>query len=119
MPADTTTSRGSAAEDAALAWLEDQGLRLVARNFRCKMGEIDLIMNDGNTLVFIEVRLRNNPHHMTGAESVTHRKMQRLIRTARFYLQSQPIGTATEFRFDVISMGAGTDWIKDAFTLDN
>lgn len=118
MPAETSTSRGSAAEDAALGWLEERGLRLVERNFRCKMGEIDLIMVDGHTLVFIEVRLRNNSRHLTGAESVTRRKIQRLIRTARFYLQSHPQPPGVDFRFDVVSMGPHIEWITNAFTLD-
>lgn len=116
---DSPTSIGNAAEDAALAWLQEKGLTLVTRNFRCKMGEIDLVMLDANTLVFVEVRLRNNPRHMSGAESITRRKMIRLIRTATFYLQTHPQSSNIEYRFDVLSMGAETDWIKNAFTLDS
>lgn len=118
MQADNSTSKGSAAEDAALVWLQDRGLCLVDRNYRRKTGEIDLIMRERNVLVFVEVRLRSNPDHMSGAESITRRKMQRLIRTATFYLQNHPQAADTEFRFDVISMGTGIDWIKNAFTLD-
>lgn len=83
------------------------------------MGEIDLVMRHDNTLVFVEVRLRSNPRHMSGAESITRRKIQRLIRTATYYLQTHPQTGNTEYRFDVISMGAGVDWIKNAFTLDS
>lgn len=118
MPAETSVSRGHAAEDIALGWLKGKGLRFVTRNFRCKMGEIDLIMIDGQTLVFVEVRLRNNTHHLTGAESVTRGKIQRLIRTARLYLQTHPQAPNIDFRFDVVSMGADIDWIRNAFTLD-
>ena len=114
-----TSDVGHAAESVALAHLQSHGLQLVERNFRCKMGEIDLIMNDGRTLVFVEVRLRNNRQHLTGAESVTRSKMQRLIRTAQYYLVTHPSNDELEFRFDVISMGAGIDWIKEAFTLDD
>lgn len=116
--ADTTTATGSAAEDTALQWLIDKGLRVVERNFRCKMGEIDLIMLDGETLVFVEVRLRNNARHMSGAESITRSKMNHLIRTASRYLQTHPRLRDFEFRFDVVSMGSGIDWIQNAFTLD-
>ena len=119
MPADHSTARGNAAEDAALAWLEDQGLQFVTRNYRCKTGEIDLIMLDRSTLVFVEVRLRNNRNHLTGADSITHRKMRRLIRTATWYLAQHPQSRDVDYRFDVVSMGAETQWIKDAFTLDS
>ena len=119
MPTEHSTARGNAAEDAALAWLEDQGLRLVTRNYRCKTGEIDLVMLDGSTLVFVEVRLRSNPNHLSGADSITYRKIRRLIRTATCYLEQHPQRLNIDFRFDVVSMGADTHWIKNAFTLDS
>lgn len=82
------------------------------------MGEIDLIMIDGNILVFVEVRMRSSPGFMTGAESITRSKISRLIKTATFYLQTHPQPEDREFRFDVLSMGSRFDWIKNAFTLD-
>ena len=118
MANENATSTGNAAEDVALAWLIDRGLEIVERNFRCKMGEIDLIMIDGNTLVFVEVRLRNNRRHLTGAESITSAKIRRLIRTAQYFLQTHPRIGDLEYRFDVMSMGSTVDWIQDAFTLD-
>jgi len=114
----TTTSKGTAAEDAALGFLSENGLRLVERNFRCKMGEIDLIMADGRTLVFVEVRLRSNPNHVSGAESITRQKIKRLLRTAEYYLLKHPPASGIDFRFDVISMGLEIDWIRNAFTVD-
>ena len=119
MARDNTTSIGNAAESEALDWLEDQGLRVVERNFRCKMGEIDLIMVDGNTLVFVEVRLRTNPGYMSGAESISRTKIRRLIRTATWYLQTRGQSGTVECRFDVVSLGSRFEWIKNAFTLDD
>ncbi|HKI73999.1 MAG TPA: YraN family protein [Pseudomonadales bacterium] len=119
MDRETTTAQGNAAEDAALDWLEQQGLRVVERNFRCKMGEIDLIMVDGNVLVFVEVRLRTNPDYMNGAESISRTKIRRLIRTATWYLQTRGQHGTMECRFDVVSLGSRFEWIKEAFTLDD
>jgi putative endonuclease len=114
----TSTQRGAAAEDAALYYLVDHGLQYIERNFRCKMGEIDLIMKDGNTIVFVEVRLRQNSNYHSGAESITRSKIRRLLRTAELYLMLHPTVDESEYRFDVISMGSSIDWIKHAFTAD-
>tara|TARA_R110002072_G_scaffold2252_2_gene18602 strand:+ start:68168 stop:68524 length:357 start_codon:yes stop_codon:yes gene_type:complete len=114
-----TQRLGNAAEQAALNHLESEGLQCIERNFSCKMGEIDLIMLDKNALVFVEVRLRNNPHHGSGADSVTRSKMRKLIRTAEFYLTKHPIPGNLDCRFDVVSMDNKIDWIKNAFTLDS
>jgi putative endonuclease len=77
---------GSDAEEAALAFLRAQGLRLVARNYRCRFGEIDLIMGEGRTLVFVEVRLRMHSNFGGAAESITSRKKNRILAAARHYL---------------------------------
>jgi putative endonuclease len=114
-----TQRLGNAAEQAALEYLESQGLQCIERNFSCKMGEIDLIMLDNNALVFVEVRLRNNPHHGSGADSVTRPKIRKLIRTAELFLTRHPIPGNLDCRFDVISMDNKIDWIKNAFTLDS
>ncbi|MFX7820786.1 YraN family protein, partial [Acinetobacter baumannii] len=74
-------------EDAALVYLQQQGLRLLERNWRCKAGEIDLIMQDDATLVFVEVRRRKNDRFGGAAASVTWHKQQKLIRAAQWYLQ--------------------------------
>lgn len=112
-------SRGNQAEDEALAYLVDQGLNLLERNFSCKMGEIDLVMDDNGTLVFVEVRYRTDPSRGTGAESVTRAKTQRLIKTAEYYLMTHPACGDKDCRFDVVSMDDSVDWIQSAFTLDS
>ena len=121
----STRSIGALAETAALEHLEIQGLRLVTRNFACKAGEIDLIMRDGQTLCFIEVRFRRSLKHASGADSVTHAKIRKLIRTAAVYLQTHK-QTESEYRFDVVSVGPqpgepkefAIDWITGAFTAE-
>ena len=78
---------GQAGEDEALAYLQKKGLVLIERNFRCKGGEIDLVMQDNNTLVFVEVRKRANHRHGGAAASVTTAKQKRLIIAAHIFLQ--------------------------------
>ena len=78
---------GRNAEDESLAFLQLQGLKFVTRNFNCRFGEIDLIMMDGNTLVFVEVRKRKNRRFGGAAGSVTLAKQRRIINTAQCYLQ--------------------------------
>lgn len=114
-----TQNLGNAAEQAALQFLESKGLQCIEQNFSCRMGEIDLIMLDRQTMVFVEVRLRNNANHGSGAESVTRSKMRRIIRTAEFYLIKHPVPGNLDYRFDVISMDNKIDWIQNAFTLDS
>ena len=114
----TTQQLGNAAEQLALEYLIEQGLSLIEKNFCCKLGEIDIIMQDGNTLVFVEVRLRNNVLYGTGAETVTHSKMRKIIKTAQVYLLKHPLAENLGCRFDVISMNEKLTWIKNAFTLD-
>lgn len=105
--------KGDAAEDAALAYLNKQGLKLVERNFRCKGGEIDLIMRDANTLVFVEVRARASRSHGGAAASVTLHKQRRLIVAAQQYLQRLP--SDPPCRFDVIGIdGEQMQWLKNA-----
>jgi putative endonuclease len=107
--------RGSAGEDEALAYLQERGLRLVERNFRCKTGEIDLIMADGDSLVFIEVRRRANSAFGGAAASVTSAKQQKLLRAAQFYLLR--FRAVPACRFDVIAIeGGALNWIKNAIS---
>ena len=104
---------GQAGEDAALAYLTRHGLTLRERNFRCRGGEIDLIMQDGGTLVFIEVRKRADVRHGGAAASVTRAKQARLIIAAQTWLQRAPGSPAC--RFDVIAIDAGAiSWLKNA-----
>lgn len=113
--APTTTAIGRDKERLAERFLIARGLRLIARNHRCRVGEIDLVMRDGDTLVFVEVRYRRSTRHGTPAESVGPRKQRRLALAAAHYLQRHP--TMLPCRFDLISM-TGTDdiqWVKHAF----
>lgn len=109
---------GEEAEARAEAFLVQNGLVKLERNYRCKLGEIDLIMQHGDTLVFIEVRLRSHQAFANAAESVTIRKQQKIIRTAQHYLQQHKLTDKANCRFDVIAFGrsGNPDWIKDAFS---
>ena len=110
-----TQDTGRDAETRAEALLTRNGLRLIARNHQCRAGEIDLIMSDGEYLVFIEVRLRNHPGYGGALSSIGKSKQQRLIRAAQHYLMSS--GWQGPCRFDVVAFDRGRDgdWISDAF----
>lgn len=115
----TSVRTGRLFERKACRHLQQQGLVLLAQNFRCPGGEIDLIMRDADCIVFIEVRYRRQPTYGQAVESIDWRKQQRLIRCAERYLQQQRQATQAA-RFDVISFsldqGKETlQWIKDAF----
>lgn len=106
--------RGSADERRARRWLENQGLEFVAANVTVKGGELDLVMRDGDCLVFVEVRQRRSHRFGSAVESITARKQARLVHAARWYLARQrPIPPA---RFDVLAFeGRQIDWIRNAF----
>ena len=110
-------------ERQAAHWLQDRGMQLLARNFRAKTGEIDIIMRHGEHLVFLEVRARSNRAFNTAAGSVDRRKQQRIVRTAQLFLQRHPELAGLPCRFDVIAFeprqsGDNLDihWIPGAFT---
>ncbi len=115
----TTRNVGTAAEDMALKYLEKNGLTLLTRNYHCRQGEIDLIMQEGNFLVFIEVRYRKNNHFGSAAESVTRHKQLRVLTTAEYYLQNEKQNADNACRFDVITVSGEQnphiEWIQDAF----
>jgi putative endonuclease len=97
------------------------GMRCITRNYRCKAGEIDLIMADGEVLVFVEIRSRSDSQFGSPIETVTATKQRRIIRAARHYLQSHFRTAEPPCRFDVIGVhgiaaAAPIDWVKDAFT---
>ncbi len=114
----STTVRGNQAELGARSFLEKQGCQVLVSNFRSKTGEIDLIVIDRATLVFVEVRYRAENSRGSGAESVTHTKQRRIISTAEYFLVTHPQYRLWPCRFDVISMDAKINWIRRAFTLD-
>ncbi len=112
-----TRHLGICAEQHACQYLQTQGLQLQARNYRCRGGEIDLIMLHGQQLVFVEVRYRSHTRFGGGVESIDSRKQQRIILCARHYLQQHPVERQRSARFDVISMDARQQiqWIRNAF----
>ena len=114
----TTRQLGQAAEQAARRFLEKNGFKLETQNFSAKTGEIDLIMSKQDLLIFVEVRMRSDSRYGSGADTVTRRKQQKIINTAKLYLQSQRELCWQSYRFDVISMSENIDWIPGAFTLD-
>lgn len=107
--------RGRAAEDAALHTLQAAGLRLVARNVRSRGGEIDLIMRDGETLVFVEVRSRRSRSHGGALASIDARKQQRMVHAARSWLARNPRDNDRPMRFDVLAYEGDEDarWLRD------
>ena len=108
--------QGNLAENTAATFLQQQGLILVEKNYRCKYGEIDLIMHEGNTLVFIEVRLRSSEKFGGAALSINQSKQKKLSRTAEQYLQ---LHGDCICRFDAILMQTtdinSVEWVKNAF----
>jgi len=108
---------GRAAEALAARFLEDRGVRVIERNYRCRRGEIDLIARDGATLVFVEVRLRTGDRFGGAAASIDARKRARVLSAARQYLASRP---ETPCRCDVVVLdrldAARVEWIRDAFS---
>ena len=110
---------GAQAEARAEVFLVKQGLVKREQNYRCKLGEIDLIMQHKDTLVFVEVRLRTHQAFANAAESVTIRKQQKIIKTAQHYLQQHRLTDKANCRFDVIAFSDNgePEWIKDAFSV--
>lgn len=114
------TARGAWAEQHAARYLATAGLRELERNYRCPGGEIDLIMEEGEVLVFVEVRYRRHERHGSAAESVHTLKRQRLLHSAQHYLLAHAPRERQPCRFDVVTL-SGTapvlrvEWIKNAF----
>ena len=115
---------GNQAENWAETFLKKQGLNKVAKNYRTPRGEIDLIMRDGNTLVFIEVRLRSSSDYGSAKESINWKKQQRLTYAAEHYLQKNKLWNQAQCRFDAICLDKDTDnnnqyqveWLRNAFS---
>ncbi len=121
---ETTTAIGRRGEDAAVRHLERLGLQLLERNYRCRGGEIDLVMLDGTTLVLVEVRLRSSSGFGGAAASVGPRKQRRFALAARHLMMTRPAYRRLQARFDVVALEAGAqpgdvrvDWIRDAFRM--
>ena len=122
---------GELAETVAVGYLREQGLSVITTNYRCRVGEIDIIANEQQRLVFVEVRYRKSAHYGGGAATVTPKKQRKLMKTANLYLQQHRANV--ECWFDVIEMSAAKassktstaskppapsfhiHWIKNAF----
>lgn len=125
----STRHRGDRAETAALWYLRRRGLRLLERNYSCRFGEIDLVCWQARTIVFVEVRLRDESSWTTPAESVTRAKQRKLLRTAEHFIAKMHDrrgrfglpSAVTDYRFDVVSVTKRhcrhrCSWIRNAFT---
>ena len=110
-------SKGSEAERCAEEFLLRHNLVLLQRNYRCRFGEIDLIMRDGITVVFVEVRMRGSQNFGGAVSSITLSKQRKLLRTARHYLLS--LQAEPSCRFDAVLLSGSNkgkiEWIKNAF----
>lgn len=119
MTATSKQKAGQAGEDAALQHLLAAGLKLITRNYHCRWGEVDLIMQDGDSIVFVEVRLRKNSRFGGAAASVDARKQAKLQKTALHYLQQSRATARQAARIDVVAIQANgpqheCEWIRNA-----
>jgi putative endonuclease len=112
---------GAHYEDAALAYLRQNGLQLLTQNYRCRFGEIDLVMRHQKCLVFVEVRFRSRNRFAGASLTVDHRKQAKLLKTAAMFLSQHRRHADDTVRFDVLafdrtdSASSTIQWIKDAF----
>jgi len=112
---------GARFEKSAESFLRAQGIEPLQRNYRCRAGEIDLIMIDGDTIVFVEVRYRASTNFGDPLETITRAKQRKIARAASDFLAREPRYRNHPCRFDAIGItGAGRNveynWIKDAFS---
>ena len=105
----------------AAEYLQERGLKVIARNLRCKAGELDLVCRDGEVLAIVEVRQRRRADYGGALASVDASKQRKIIRAARFLLEQRADFSAMRLRFDVVAVQGRPDgahhvcWIKDAF----
>jgi len=114
---------GQQAERQACEFLQSQGFLLLAQNYRCYCGEIDLIMQDQNDIVFVEVRSRSRTDFGNAFDSINKNKRKKLIKTATLFLQKKKWLYKVHSRFDVIAIhpvdgSMKLEWIRNAFTAD-
>ena len=118
---DLRRQRGMAGENLAAEYLERRGLKILARNLRCKAGELDLVCLDGGVLAIVEVRQRECAEFGGALDSVTWTKRRKIIRATRYFLQRQVEWRDYPMRFDVLAVQGLPDgvhelvWVKDAF----
>lgn len=122
-PSTRSNQSGALAEQWARAFLEGQGLVVLYQNYRTPQGEIDLIMREGQTVVFVEVRLRNHAAFGGAAYSIDHRKQRRIIAAARHFLQATRSWDKVACRFDAVCLSKDignnppyqVEWLPNAF----
>ena len=110
--------RGREAERQAAEYLESQGLRIVERNWRCRLGEIDLVAKQGGTLVFVEVRARSSRAFGGAVESIGYAKRRKLVAAANLYLGARRLDAACRFDAVLIEADGRIRWVRDAFRAD-
>ena len=115
--------KGSEAEKLACGYLEARGLTRLASNFRCRYGELDLVMRDGAQLVVVEVRSRRSDRHGAPEASINHRKRRSLMRAAQCFIRDNPQFNGMMLRFDVVGVlteatRARFRWIRNALQFD-
>lgn len=116
----TAHSSGRLAERRALRFLQQYGLKHLGSNYRTAGGEIDLILQDGQTIVFVEVRSRSDNRYMEAVESIGGDKIRRIINASQQYLQRHGLSDTALCRFDIVTLtgksnSARIEWIKNAF----
>ena len=121
MPAGSSRQAGQQAEAQALAHLQQHGLQVLAQNWLCKGGELDLVMLDGDTVVFVEVRYRLHAQWGGALESIDARKQARVVNAAQQFLHQQASWASHPCRFDVIALEGSAskdmrlNWLRNAF----
>lgn len=120
----STVIKGRRAEELALRYLKRRGLEPIARNYRCRAGEVDLVMRHAGTIVFVEVRSRASPTFVSPKATVDWRKQRRLARVAAWFLSAHREWADRPVRFDVVSVTkpnyrAKLEWIQNAFQVDD
>ena len=110
--------RGREAEARAAAYLQSQGLRILARNWRCRFGELDLVAADAATIVFAEVRSRASRAFGGAAASIDYAKRRKLIAAANLFLSARGLDAPCRFDALLIEGDGGIEWVRDAFRID-
>jgi putative endonuclease len=108
-------------EAVAARYLEDRGLQVLARGYRCRLGELDLVCRDGVTLVIVEVRARATTSFAAALESIDYRKQRRIVQATRHLLMRHAEWHTAPIRFDVVAFDAidtpspRVQWVRNAF----
>ena len=111
---------GTTYEQIAGEYLESKGARIIERNYRCRHGEIDLILLDGEILVFVEVKYRKNRNYGYPEEAVSKNKRRKIVLVSGYYRMQKHYGDNVPVRFDVVSiLGDTIHWVKNAFSYDD